>query len=570
MLPTIVFRILQITLFLVPIAIFTGTKDNFIIKQTVFQVFITFALGIFIIDIIEHKKKLKFDIPVLAIIIFIFLELISIFNAKHPQLVISLVYLHILLGFVYVLGTSLSEKQKEIIFNTLLATIFFVSLYGLLQYFGYDFFHWKTDFGRRPSSTFGNPNFFAGYLVLLIPISIIKILSSKQKINKTLWFAGSILLLTNLVLNKTRGLWIASFISLIYLFFGLKLYRKKVVLFVTLIVILTTGIFQGKKVLTYSVAKFNPNVSSVAERIFKWQTAWEMVKEHPLLGVGAGNLKVNFALYQARVRDKANFQLRGTSESNVHNDYFQIWAETGTLSLLSFLFIFALYFMQIFRKLFSNNITLPSNNSLKYQTIGISAGIVGFLVYCFSNFPLRIIPNAMTFFLFLGITQQYQNTLITNPKQKKRNIFLRILILVLCVGIIYKLSIIPFIADTHRNKGNIAVQTGNFENAISEYKKSIKLDYVNSERTAYDLGEMYRKLKNYDDAITAYKISIDIRNYGEVYNCLANCYWIKKNFSEAIKNWGIAVNLGLPNPKDQEIVIKNILIGKKMLYNNIK
>ena len=91
------------------------------------------------------------------------------------------------------------------------------------------------------------------------------------------------------------------------------------------------------------------------------------------------------------------------------------------------------------------------------------------------------------------------------------------------------------------------------------------MDYNHSERTAYDLGELYRNLGDFDNAIRAYKISVDLRNYAEVYNCIGNCYWLKNQVKDAIDNWQKAIELGLPNPSDQESVKKNIQYAKSKL-----
>ncbi|MDI6641949.1 MAG: tetratricopeptide repeat protein, partial [Elusimicrobiota bacterium] len=201
-----------------------------------------------------------------------------------------------------------------------------------------------------------------------------------------------------------------------------------------------------------------------------------------------------------------------------------------------------------------------------------SASVLAFLLFCLSNFPLRIIPTSVMLFSLMGITQALP-TPGPNSSTKfavlftrqKVNRLLRIIIVLICILVAYKFVVLPFSADISRHKGDKAVMLGDLQTAIKEYEKSIKLDYVHSERTSYDLGEIYRKLNQIDNAIQSYNVSVDIRNYSEVYNCLGNCYWLKKDIPKAIENWEIAVRLGLPDEKDQKIVEDNLVLAKKML-----
>jgi len=76
------------------------------------------------------------------------------------------------------------------------------------------------------------------------------------------------------------------------------------------------------------------------------------------------------------------------------------------------------------------------------------------------------------------------------------------------------------------------------------------------------LGECYRAVGNYTDAIKAYEISIQLRNYGEVYNNIGNCYYLLNNKNEAVRNWEKAVQLELPDPSVQIEVQNNLKILK--------
>jgi len=554
----IVFYPILITIILTSIAIYTGTKDSFIIKQTIAGLFILFA-----ILLRKHwlfmSGKLKY-----FILFYLCSIIISLINATHKGLVFDTLFYQLIFSSMYFFALELTNTQKEIIFKSILYICILITIYGLFQYLGIDFINWKSDYGRRPHSSFGNPNFYAGYIVLIIPLTIMKFIESKN-FNKYLWLFTSIMLIINLIMNKTRGAWIAFICSIIFL---LLIYLRKMriikqIHFYILIAVIFIVLFSGSFIILKDYYdKTNP---SVIERLFKWQTAFEMIKKYPITGIGAGNLKVNYALYQSQVKQKFKISLKGTSESNVHNEYLQIFAETGLLGLLSFISIFISYFFYFFKYLNSNN------HELQYSSIincGIASGIIAFLIYSLSNFPLHITPTAITMFLFLGLSEAKENSNIKEEfsisNLKYKNIIF-IFGSIIYIILIWNFVIKQFIADIYRKKAEVDFLKGNIIKSINEYEIAIKLDYNHSERTAYDLGELYRNLGDFDNAIRAYKISVDLRNYAEVYNCIGNCYWLKNQVKDAIDNWQKAIELGLPNPSDQESVKKNIQYAKSKL-----
>ena len=72
--------------------------------------------------------------------------------------------------------------------------------------------------------------------------------------------------------------------------------------------------------------------------------------------------------------------------------------------------------------------------------------------------------------------------------------------------------------------------------------------------------EVYRKFDEYDKAIAAYKISVALRNYGEVYNNMGNCYYFKGDFDNALFYWKTATGIGLPDEETQKQVLKSIAV----------
>ena len=550
------FRLIQTALLALPVIFFTGTKDPFLIKETLTLILLIGAFGFFIVNCLEQKNKTALSPVLIAFLIFIAVELISILNAKFPRLTVDIALIHLCLAFALFYASTFSPNQTETILNTVLVSGLIVCTYGIFQRFGVDFVAWLTNYNGRPGSSLGNPNFFAGFIVVLIPVAVMQAFKTSGII-KFSWTALLAMLLLNLVFTRTRGAWIACGASLIFVFSLLKFSRKTFFVFVSML-ILVSSVFLFNNSLLPRLSKTDGN-PAVTERFFKWHVAMEMIKAHPVLGVGAGNLKVNFALYQYIVKEKFNFSLRGTSESNVHNEFLQVWAESGTMGLLAFILLFLVYFTVIFK-----------NNPDDKLTYGISAGVAAFIIFCLTNFPLRIMPTAVTLFVLMGISLRKPEIPVkekAKPEKTKINKSPVLRITVFSAGaiIIWVFAILPFCADVYRKMGTDAVAAGNYQKAVSCYEKAISLDKVHSERSAFELGEVYRAMQDWDKPIKAYSVSVGVRNYGEVYNCLGNCYYMKNNPEQAVFFWEKAKQLGLPDELAQRNLENNLQIVKKKI-----
>jgi tetratricopeptide (TPR) repeat protein len=272
--------------------------------------------------------------------------------------------------------------------------------------------------------------------------------------------------------------------------------------------------------------------------------------------VGAGNLKVNFALYQADIKREMNIQTKGTSESNVHNEFLQIWAECGTFGLLSFLSIFIFWYVHFIRK----RIFWIEEKNL--EAWGTFAALSAFFFFSLTNFPYDIVPNALLVIFLLSSstlqTDRNEKKKIAEPPEKKPLLSLAAFVFFLFV--FYQWIFPLFIADVYRLKGGRFQAQKDYGKAILFYQKAIQKDFVHSERTAYELGECFRTIGEYFNALQAYSLSVQLRHYGEVYNNMGNCYYLLNQRDEAAKNWEKAIYLGLPDPQVQKEVEKNLSV----------
>jgi O-antigen ligase len=85
----------------------------------------------------------------------------------------------------------------------------------------------------------------------------------------------------------------------------------------------------------------NPN-TSVGLRLLFWQNSWEIIREHPLLGVGTGGFNSAYARIN---KEKSPLSI---ATDNPHNQYVLVATMVGIPGVLALLTIFATMFRQAF------------------------------------------------------------------------------------------------------------------------------------------------------------------------------------------------------------------------------
>ncbi len=463
----------------------------------------------------------------------------------------------VLLVGLYVASLDFSDDAiREKIDSAILWASLAAGIYGALQKFGLDFIAWGMEWPGRPASTFGNPNFAAGWWVMIVPFFAGRFFAQKE--NR--WGSGLVaaLGLLNLFWGRTLGAWAALAVAIAIVggvwIAGKKLNIKKIVSLPILIVLGAAAFGTA----FWISAQRMPDHQSIQERILKWRTAERIIADHPLTGVGAGNVKVHFALYQAEVSRSMNRSLIGTSESNVHNEYLQITAETGLIGLIAFISIFAVWF---YRR--------AKDADLDAQDIGVSASVLSFLFYSVTNFPFRITPNACLLIYLLAFAEKKSYPTDQPAERRALSSSHYAVIGLIAAAIFWKWILPPFRAEMIRDRAEALKARKDFANAAPLYEQVVQLDYYHSERAAYELGECRRAVGDIPKALEAYQISVRLRNYGEVYNNIGNCYYLLRRFSDAKTNWKKAAELQLPDPQAQAQTIENIQAIERLEQNKI-
>jgi O-antigen ligase len=215
-------------------------------------------------------------------------------------------------------------------------------------------------FGRfmRAHGTFEQPNPFAAYLGLILPVALglvaAAIVRNQRRVGRgwLLWASGSgLVMAVALVMSWSRGAWIGFAAGLAAMLLAVIVRNSRAAVLV-LVVVLAAGFFLmlgGTALIPDSLLQrfsdFVPYLGirevrgvevtdanfAVIERVAHWQSALQMWTEHPWLGVGAGNYPV--------VYDRYAMPLWSEALGHAHNYYLNIAAEAGTVGLAAYLLL---------------------------------------------------------------------------------------------------------------------------------------------------------------------------------------------------------------------------------------
>ena len=141
---------------------------------------------------------------------------------------------------------------------------------------------------------------------------------------------------------------------------------------------------------------FNPEDANNKGRLKTWALTVDMIKDHPLTGVGAGNWQLNMPKYY-RGRYSEEDELNWIRP---HNDFLWVAAQKGIPGLIIFLIPFGLaffYLIQAFK---------AGSSTDKIMALVMSGSIFGYLTASFFDFPYeRIYHQAyLSMYFMVAIT----------------------------------------------------------------------------------------------------------------------------------------------------------------------
>lgn len=349
-------------LVLAPMRTLIATEAPFQLPLDIGQILLGLLLASWLLYHMIHYKRLPslhwspVYIPLLIFVAFIGL---TAFNATSLSNWLSewLKWIQVLALVVFLLDTARRESRWQwLLFGLVLAGLgnALIGLYEFLGGSGADHLLINDRFFRA-FGTFGQPNPFAGFMGLIAPIAIaamlgysIRFWQNRANLAALYWaifygFASSFIVL-GIGISWSRGAWLGFAVALTVMAFAFP--RKTWQRFLLLAVAVLAGLtLWASDLLPQSIVTrisssteeffafedvrgvdITPENYAVVERLSHWQTALNMTRASPWLGVGMGNYEVVYH----------QFRLLNWDEplGHAHNYYLNMLAEGGVFGLL--------------------------------------------------------------------------------------------------------------------------------------------------------------------------------------------------------------------------------------------
>jgi len=270
-----------------------------------------------------------------------------------------------------------TKKRLKIFMSVFFIAIAVTAVNGLYQYITEEgFLRHRLFLDGRVTSSFRHANDLGAYLVIALPIlyclfrffSLLKkdsqLLGARRNFILSLVLLVFVYSLIAVGLTYSRGAWL----SLTIAFFLMLIRKPKFLVYFFLIFMLFISVFTVKMIheRTANIHSTSQGIFTSSTRDVFWQSAWKIIKKHPVLGVGVN-------AYTEAAKD---FDI--VWKGYPHNCYLQMLAEMGVIGLAAFLWI--LY--RLFRHGFSNLKKIQDQFS-HHLLKGLLIGFLGFLIHSF-------------------------------------------------------------------------------------------------------------------------------------------------------------------------------------------
>jgi O-antigen ligase len=339
------------------------------------------------------------DKPFLCLAVLCILS--SVFSLHHrTSLWAVILLLNYVTIFYLIIHTVNTRSRLRNLIYVIIGVATLLSIFGLMKKLGsnpfpwYDYSHLKrgTDI---VSSTYVNPNHFAGYLEMAIPLILGLLLIGLRGGKLILLCYLSLILLTGLIISLSRGGWVSATIGLAFMAAALLISpyfeRKKLFativagsLFLALIVVANRPVVHEIRTLTEKAEE-----PSFASRVLVWGKVLNMTSDHPLLGTGPGTFSTIFTQYQPAGFTKRFFR--------AHNDYLQFISEMGMFLVPIVGWMMIAFYGKGLKKLKN-----PSR-LVRGTTLGAMSGVTAILIHSIFDFNLHIPANALVFTVLAAI-----------------------------------------------------------------------------------------------------------------------------------------------------------------------
>ena len=370
----------------------------------------------------NNHQPLEMSWPRLVFLGFILWISVTIFWAIRVDFYIFKWMLWLTGVFVFYFCLQLRMQHIPLLMSGIALSAIAVSLIVMAQvFFGYQ----GIPQTAIPAGTFGNKNAIGHFMVLSLPANIYLQLRPCITLKSRLFYSISTVLVLAAIYHTTaRGSWLAvgvgiTIITTIFIFNRsirqqlIGTYRASARQF-KLLILLSLGLFlilisfnaKGQFILFFdliitelsSIIETANNTSgeTISHRYMIWRACLEMIKNAPLFGYGLGGFFENMLTGYKNNKSLSTFR--------AHNDYLEIWIETGIVGLVFYLSCLLSVLYCAFYSL--------KRASVDHQLLVacILSGVLSSLVNGMFSFPMQLVVPIMIISVYAAIIVRIAET----------------------------------------------------------------------------------------------------------------------------------------------------------------
>ncbi|HEY4516890.1 MAG TPA: O-antigen ligase family protein [Candidatus Paceibacterota bacterium] len=329
---------------------------------------------------------------------------------------------HTFVYLVVLTAVMQSENLWRRLFQWSLVVSVFLSVLGLLQVAGVlALGSGGTGLTGRVDATFGNPIYFAAYMLFHVFIGILlwyqmwQVRGKGNRLTPSIFYGFVIALDTvALLLTGTRGTMLGliggAFLTLVLLSIVPEARRLRQVTAIALVALIIGGgvlwsvresAFIQRIAFLNRLASISLTDNTTKARFFNMGMAWQGVKERPLLGWGQENYAVVFdKYYDPRMYGQEQWFDR------VHNIIFDWWVAGGFLGLLAYISIFVAALWALWRPSVERGSTEASMLNVRRSPSGVATfthperSILTGLLAAYTVHNMTVFDNVTSYILF--------------------------------------------------------------------------------------------------------------------------------------------------------------------------
>jgi O-antigen ligase len=302
--------------------------------------------------------------------------------------------------FIAILNNLYRQETTQVIGLTLIFLAMAISFYAIYQWMKDSDYVWRfiKPYPHRGSGTYICPNHLAGFLEMLLPLSLSYTLAGRLKpATKVCTGYAALVIAGGIAVSGSRGGWLATAPALLVLFGVFLCYRSyRLPAALTLVLILAGGLlFSSKSFLVHLRLKQLPDQQAkIAEdmRFALWQPAVRMWQEHLWWGVGPAHYDARFPGYRPE-----GVQLRPI---RAHNDYLNTLADWGLAGAALVASAWGLLGIGVYKtwlrtRIRSGDLGGERGSNRFAFLLGASVGLLAILFHSVADFNMHIPANAI-------------------------------------------------------------------------------------------------------------------------------------------------------------------------------